>query len=160
MERKKFNEIYDTYSRKLYNYALWLTRNKDSCNDILQVVFVKLWNQKKVFSIDNELEAWLYTVTRNACMDFFRKCARHTRFRLRYSHETPLYETEPDENKSVWDVLDRLKEKERTILFLHFRVGYSYKIIAEVLPMKESAVRVTAFRALEKLRKKCAKDFL
>ena len=146
MERKKFNEIYDTYSRKLYNYALWLTRNKDSCNDILQVVFVKLWNQKKVFSIDNELEAWLYTVTRNACMDFFRKCARHIRFRLRYSHETPLYETETDENKSVWNVLDRLK--------------YSYKIIAEVLPMKESAVRVTAFRALEKLRKKCAKDFL
>ena len=93
-------------------------------------------------------------------MDFFRKCARHTRFRLKYSHETPLYEAGPDKNKSVWNVLDRLNEKEQTIVFLYFRVGYSYQKIAEVLPMKESTVRVIAFRALEKLRKKCAKDFL
>ena len=160
MERKKFNEIYDTYSKRLYNYALWLTRNTDACNDIIQAVFIKVWNQKKVFSIENELEAWLYKVTRNACMDFFRRCSRYTRFRLRYKHETPICNTESDENKSVWNMLDSLKERERTVLYLHFKSGYSYKKIAEVLVIKESAVRVTAFRAMEKLRHKCAKDFL
>ena len=160
MERKKFNEVYDIYSRRLYNYALWLTRNKDACNDIIQAVFIKVWYKKKVFSTENELEAWLYKVTRNACMDFFRKCTRYTRFRLRYKHETPLCTTESNEKKSVWNMLDTLKEKERTVLYLHFRSGYSYKKIAEVLVTKESAVRVTAFRALEKLRNKCAKDFV
>jgi len=160
VEQKRFNEIYDIYSKKLYNYALWLTRNKDATSDITQVVFVKLWRQEKVFIHNKELEAWLYTVTRNACMDFFRKCSRFTSFRLKYARETPLYTEEPKETKSIWNMLDTLKEKERTILFLHFRTGYSYKKIAEVIDMQESAVRVTAFRALEKLRKKCAKEIV
>jgi len=160
VEQKQFNEMYDLYSKKLYNYALWLTRNKDATSDIIQVVFIKLWRQEKAFHHDREVEAWLYTVTRNACMDFFRKCSRFTSFRLKFARETTLYTEEPKENRSVWDKLDILKEKERTILFLHFRTGYSYNKIAEVIDMNESAVRVTAFRALEKLRKKCAKEIV
>ncbi len=158
MDRNTFNEIYDKYSRKLYNYALWLTRNKESCNDIIQAVFIKLWNQQRHYHQDNELEAWLYTVTRNACMDFFRSYARFSRFRVKYLHETPVYETEPAETRAVWDMLDTLSEKDRSILYLHFRAGYSYKKIAEVLEIKETAVRVSAFRALEKLREKCTKE--
>lgn len=160
MERKRFNKIYDIYSRKLYNYALWLTRNKEACNDIVQTVFIKLWKQQNVSYQDTELEAWLYTVTRNSCMDFFRKCARFTRFRLKYSLETPLYTTESDESSSIWNMLDILNENERSIIFLHFRTGYPYNKVAEILLMKETAVRVTAFRALEKLRKKYAKELL
>ncbi len=160
MEQKRFNEIYDIYSRKLYNYALWLTRNKDAASDIIQVAFVKLWRREKAFIHEKELEGWLYTVTRNACMDFFRKCSRFASFRLKYARETALFTEEPKETKSIWNMLDTLKEKERTILFLHFRTGYSYKKIADVVDMQESAVRVTAFRALEKLRKKCAKEIV
>jgi RNA polymerase sigma-70 factor (ECF subfamily) len=160
VDQKRFNEIYDIYSQRLYNYALWLTRNKDAASDIIQVVFVRFWRQDKTFLHDNELEAWLYTVTRNACMDFFRKCARFTSFRLTFARETVLYAEEPKEKRSIWNMLDRLKEKERTILFLHFKTGYSYRKIAEVIDMKESAVRITAFRALEKLRQKCAKEIV
>lgn len=160
MERKIFQEIYDNYSKRLYNFALWLTRNKDSCDDIIQAVFIKLWNQKNEINHEKELEAWLYKVTRNTCMDFFRKCSRFTQFRLKYLHETTMHTEETDENKEIWNILGILKEKERSILFLHFKTGHSYKKVAEILEMKEAAVRVAAFRALEKLRKKCIKDII
>jgi RNA polymerase sigma-70 factor (ECF subfamily) len=160
VKRKKFDELYTAYSDKLYNYALWLTRNKDACNDILQNVFIKLWKQDTSLYWNDGLEAWLYKVTRNACLDFFRKCSRFTRFRLKYAKENSFLKTESNEQKAVWDRLDILNEKERSILYLHFHTGHSFKEIAKILHIKETAVRVTSFRALRKLRKKCAKDIL
>ncbi len=158
MKKKRFNEIYDLLSRKIYNYTLWLTRNEDATKDIVQTVFIKLWKHQKVFIEEKELEAWLYTVARNASMDFFRKCSRFTSFRLKYARETPLYTTESSDTKAIWNMLDILREKERSILFLHFKTGYSYKKIAVVMQMTESAVRISAFRALKKMRKKCARE--
>lgn len=160
MKKTTFDTIYDTYSKKMFNYALWLTRNKDACHDILQSVFIKLWDSQKYFMEESELEAWLYTVTRNACMDFFRRCSRFHRFRVKYAEESPVYADEPQQYRALWEMLDTLQEKERSILYLHFRTGYSYRYIADILEMKETAVRVTAFRALGKLRVLYGKDML
>ena len=160
MKRSKFDEIYATYSDSLYNYALWLTRNKDACNDILQNVFVKLLKQKSSLYEDSRIEGWLFTVTRNACRDFFRKCSRFTKFRLKYARENHFVKTESHEHKTIWDKLDILNEKERSILYLHFHTGHTFKEVARILKIKETAVRVTSFRALKKLRKKCAKELL
>ncbi len=160
MEIRCFNKLYNIYSKKLYNYALWLTRNKAACDDIIQTVFIKIWKQQEVPVEERELEAWLYTVTRNECNDFFRKCARFSKFRLKYIREKPLYVMLSSENKMLWNMLDFLMEEERSILFLHLRIGYSYSEVAKILNMKDSAVRVKAFRALEKLRKKYTKDLL
>ena len=160
VEQVRFNKIYDLYSKKLYNYALWLTRNKDSSNDIVQTVFIKFWKNEKIFDQDCEIEAWLYKVTRNACIDFFRKCSRNTKFRLKYLKEIPLFSNEPQENKSVWNMLDRLSEKERSILYLYYRMGYPHKNVAQILNITESCVRTSSFRALEKLRKKCNRDLV
>ncbi len=160
MKRKKFDEIYLSYSDKLYNYVLWVTRKKDACNDILQNVFVKLWNQDSSLYEDDGLEGWLYTVARNACLDFFRKCSRFTQFRLNYARENHFVKTESHEQRAVWDKLDILNEKERSILYLHFHTGHTFKEVARILKIKETAVRVTSFRALKKLRKKCVKELL
>lgn len=160
MKRSKFDEIYSTYSDKLYNYALWITRNKDACNDILQNVFVKLWKQDSSLCEDGGIEGWLITVTRNACLDFFRKCSRFTKFRINYARENHFVQSESHEHRTIWDKLDILNEKERSVLYLHFHTGHSFKEVARILQIKETAVRVTSFRALKKLRKNCAKEFI
>lgn len=154
MQKTKFDHIYKAYSLKLYNYALWLTRNKDASSEIIQTVFIKFWKKPIKYSHDAELESWFYTTTRNACMDFFRKCARFSKLRLKYSQETLPKNIESPEDKEIWDLLDDLNEKERSVLYLRFRIGHSFKDIANMLELKESAVRVCSFRALEKLRKK------
>ena len=160
VKRSKFDEIYSAYSDKLYNYALWVTRNKDASCDILQNVFVKLWKQNASLYEDSGIEGWLITVTRNACLDFFRKCSRFTKFRLNYARENHYVKAESKEQRTIWDKLDLLSEKERSILYLHFHTGHTFREVARILRIKETAVRVTSYRALKKLRKKCAKDLL
>jgi RNA polymerase sigma-70 factor (ECF subfamily) len=160
VDKRRFRDIYDEYSKRLYNYALWMTRNKEAAGDIIQDTFVKVWKQPTVPQRDRELEAWLYMIARNTCMDFFRKCSRFSRFRLKYAHETPQYTNSNAEGKLAWEILGRLGEKDRTILHLHLRAGYSYKEIGESLGLTENNVRVKAFRALGKLRKYCAEEFV
>lgn len=154
MQKEKFNHIYRTYSTKLYNYALWLTRNREASSDIIQTVFIRFWNKPIHYCHDAELESWLFTVTRTTCMDHFRKCARHSKLRLKYGEETPPAKIESQEDREIWQLLDDLSEKERSVLYLRFRIGHSFKDIANMLELKETAVRVCSFRALEKLREK------
>jgi RNA polymerase sigma-70 factor (ECF subfamily) len=158
VDNRKFRELYDGYAKKLYNFVLWMTRNAPASEDILQAVFMKVWEHPSVPGDMGEAQAWLYAVARNQCLDYFRKRSRRTRFRLRYAHETPLFSSESVENRLASDVLAHLGEEERAIVYLHWRAGYSYKHIAYMLRSTENGVRVKAFRALAKLRKRYIRE--
>ena len=158
MEKKRFTNLYNTYSKRLYNYALWMTHNVEASEDIIQSVFIKVWQHTAVPRQENEVEPWLYAITRNKCLDYFRKCSRFTRFRLRFAHETVPEAFNNAENKFPWDMLGALHEEERSILYLHMRAGYSYKEIAKMFASNENAIRIRAFRAISKLRKVLIKE--
>jgi RNA polymerase sigma-70 factor (ECF subfamily) len=160
VDSSRFNDLYSTYARRIYNYVLWMTRNREATEDIVQSLFMKIWGRPSLPRQQREVEAWMYAVARNQCMDFFRKCSRMTRLRVQYARETPLYGDERIENRIAWESLGGLSDEERSLLYLHLRAGYSYREIAEILDSNENAVRVRAFRALAKLRKRYIKENL
>jgi RNA polymerase sigma-70 factor (ECF subfamily) len=160
VEKKQFSDIFSQYSGRLYSYALWQTRNKESSQDIIQTIFIKLWKYDSLELEGKALESWLFRVTRNACIDFFRKCARNLRLSMQYRLEMPWKTVDTKEQKHVWEALEMLSKKERAILYLNFKAGYTYKEIAKMLGMQESNVRVASFRALEKIRKKYSRKAL
>jgi RNA polymerase sigma factor (sigma-70 family) len=155
VDRKVFKAFFDQHSKKVYTYIYWVVRNKECCDDILQAVFLKLWHKTLTPEDEESLSKWLIMVARNECMDFFRKQSQSARLRTRYNHETSPYSSEtPADHVSAWDMLGGLAEQDREILFLHLREGYSYKEIADNQATTENAIRVRAFRALARLRKK------
>lgn len=156
MKECEFKKIYNEYGRRLYSFVLWLTHNRAASDDILQNVFINVWKCQAVPSTDSELQRWLFTVARNVCLDHFRKVTRFSRFRTFYQEE--YYESQPDPDSNfTWKELDALPEKERSILYLHIKIGYTYKEIGDMLEISENLVRVRAFRALKKLRENITK---
>jgi RNA polymerase sigma-70 factor (ECF subfamily) len=154
MDQAGFKELFDGYAKKIYNFTLWIVRDKEVSDDIVQAVFIKLWNKSHNPQDEKGIVWWLYQVARTECMDYFRKESRFSSFQNRYTTDSP--EPLPDEaleRKIVWEKLGALNEQERTILFLRMREGYSYKEIGENLGIQESTVRTKAFRALARLRK-------
>jgi RNA polymerase sigma-70 factor (ECF subfamily) len=160
MDTREFNRMYDAHSRKLYNYALWLTRNREAAQDVLQTVFVRAWKSSSVPAKDAEVEPWLFVVTRNACMDFFNSRKRQAQLREDFSHESPAACYNHAETSLVWQLLEGLKEDEKSILYLHLKAGYNYKEIGRIMHLEENAVRVRAFRAIRRLREKHDQDSL
>lgn len=153
MIESEFNKIYNVYGQRLYSFIIWLTHNRAASDDILQIVFVNIWRSQAVPASEIELQRWLFTVARNACLDHFRKINRFSRFRTTYQNEYYQQPPDPDAN-FTWNELSELPEKEKSILYLHLKIGYTYKEIGDMLEMTENLVRVRAFRALKKLREK------
>jgi RNA polymerase sigma-70 factor (ECF subfamily) len=146
-----FQKIYSEYSQKMYSYILWLTRNKAACEDILQTVFLKIWKNNGGPADSVERTRWIYAVARNACLDFFRSYNRYFRFRLKYAREA-VTECRDEHMGHVWELLLDLAETDRSILYLHIKMGYPYEEIAHMLSMHTNQVRTRAFRALKQMR--------
>lgn len=159
MNEVVFKSIYQEHSRNLYNFILWITANRSMCDDILQEVFVKVWRCENCPTEPEDLRRWLLTVTRHTCLDFLRKSTRFFRFRNRFKEEWTSPEDDPD-SPFLWNELKRLPEKERSILYLHLKIGHTYKEVARMLDLSENLVRVRAFRALKHLRETLVKKEL
>jgi RNA polymerase sigma factor (sigma-70 family) len=151
VDEHEFQKIYDRNARKLYNFILWTTGNRAVCDDVLQNVFVKVWRSATVPAVEGEQTAWLYAVTRNACMDYFRGKKRFVEYNDAVGGTAERSDAE-DDGKLAWQEVRQLPETERAVVYLHLKMGYSYAEIGRFLAMTENNVRVRAFRALRKLR--------
>ncbi len=152
MQEHEFNRIYREYSRQLYTYALWMTGKRSASDDVLQTVFLRVWQGARIPTEEPALKAWLYTVCRNTCLDHFRAASRSARFRVRYAKEHASFTVEAMGEGLIWQKLMNLGETDRTIVYMHIRLGWGYGDIAGLLKTTENNVRVRAFRALRKLR--------
>jgi RNA polymerase sigma factor (sigma-70 family) len=152
MTKDEFSFFYSQHASRLRTFILWMVRQRSVCDDILQTVFIKVWNAAKIPEDSKERELWLLSVSRNACLDHFRSGARQKVLADRLTRETIVSHPDPDE-PFAWNALSVLNECERSILFLHFKLGYTFREIGTMLELTETNVRVQSFRALKQIRK-------
>jgi len=144
--------LFDAYSDDLYRFAVSYVGVKQEAEDIVQDVFVKLLTKRLHLDPESE-KAYLMTMTANKCRDHLRSSAHRTNVELE-SEEWNLqyYDGFTEHNKAVFDELMRLEDKFRIPIYLHYYEGYSYKEIAGILKMSESAVAMRISRGKEQLR--------
>lgn len=66
--------LYDRYESLLYNFIYKITQDKQSSEEVLQDVFMKIWNQKARFdSSKGKMSTWLITISRNLAIDYIRR---------------------------------------------------------------------------------------
>jgi RNA polymerase sigma factor (sigma-70 family) len=151
VDGSSFKQLYDQNARRLYNFIFWTTGNRSVCDDILQTVFMKVWRSTSAPGSPGEQTAWLYTVARHACIDYFRTVRKHSEYNDEIGgHEE--HSEEKDDGEMAWRQVAQLEETERAVVYLHLKLGYTYAEIGRLMDMTENNVRVKAFRALRKLR--------
>ena len=69
--------LVDTYSKPVYNIALNFISDKDIAADITQDVFEKLFQNIDKFKDEKNFSAWLFAISRNYCIDYWRKNKRY-----------------------------------------------------------------------------------
>jgi len=68
-----FDIIYHKYSKKLYNFAYGLLKDIDAAGEIVQEVFVNLWEKREQVDTTFNFENYIFTITFNSIRKFFRK---------------------------------------------------------------------------------------
>lgn len=148
----------------IFRTALRITLNREEAEDIVQDCLVKIWRQMQNGEKINNLESYALTIARNLALD--RKALSHNRVISldEDAHDrVDAYQSAPDQQliegesaSLIESIVNRLPEKQRTIMQLRDIEGKSYKEIASILNISESDVKVTLFRA----RKQVREDYL
>jgi RNA polymerase sigma-70 factor (family 1) len=165
-DRDVFSEIFSAYYRDLVMFAYSFIKEIDNSEEIVQDVFVKLWEDHENITITVSLKSYLLKSVQNRCIDWHR----HNKIKTNHSdyiiNSTPLFEYDTD-NYVLRSELEGLIEKAIAALPEKFREafelnrveGLTYKEIAEKLKVSVRTVEVRISKALEILRTELI-DFL
>jgi RNA polymerase sigma-70 factor (ECF subfamily) len=135
------------YEDKLLRTALAVVGNNADAEDVVQEVFVKLFQKQPNFESSDHETAWLIRVTVNLCKNHLRSNW--------WKKVVPLLDTHPAPQAEQHDTMQAvlaLPSKYRVVIHLYYYEGYTAKEIAEITEKKESSVRQLLTRARRKLK--------
>ncbi len=146
----------------LYRFALRLTGDRNSADDLTQEAFLRAWRHRKRLRAPRAMRIWLFRIARNLWMDQLRRA----RVRGREERLSPESAGPPDgrrvegnpgaeeEVRLVIRAMDTLPPRQRQVLYLSAFEGLSGGEIAGVLEIGEGAVRTSLCLARKALREK------
>ncbi len=142
----------------LTRYAYRVTRDLEIAREVVQDVFVRLW-QEDPEELTPRLAEWLFTVTRNRAIDLRRRDRRMVPLSVESAEALVSEEPSPDESISraqnvnrTLELLAGLPGREQEVLRLKFQNGLTYEEISRVTGMSVSNVGVTIHTGMKKMR--------
>jgi RNA polymerase sigma-70 factor (ECF subfamily) len=151
-----FEQAYITYRGKVHAYFLKKTNSAEDAGDLLQTVFLKLWQYRHSLSAEYLLEQHLFHIARTVFIDYLRrenKLARIKESIKVYSEGSPVNAPyEFDVHARLQKILSGMPPLRKKVFELHRIEGYSYKEIAEILSIPVKSVDNNLTKALKHLR--------
>jgi len=149
---------------KLFRFALRMLGNDDDAKDIVQEVFIRVWNGRDQMDQIQNMEAWCMRITKNLSLDRLRVIQRKgtdsldKNFDVQHTDGTPDVKTELGESmQHVSQLIAALPEKQRQVIHLRDVEGYTYNEICDILELDMNQVKVNLFRARNAVREKLMK---
>ena len=146
---KNFEIAYSKYADMLYRLAFSYMKQQEDAEDIVQEVFVKYFCGLHLPMSKEQEKAWFIRVTINQCHDALRKRSYRRYDALEAVKEVVGTEDTPDE---LFDVLEKLPEKYKDVIILHYLEEYSVEEISKMLGLSLSAVKMRLKRGREFLK--------
>lgn len=164
MDLEAFQNRVLPVKNKLFRFALRMLGNEDEAKDIIQEVFIRVWNGREQLADIQNMEAWCMRITKNLSLDKLRLQKRRGTHVMtedvdvQHPDVTPDVKTELDESmQNVSQLIAALPEKQRQIIHLRDVEGYSYNEICDILELDMNQVKVNLFRARNAVREKLMK---
>lgn len=136
---------------KFYRLAYSYVKNKDCALDVVQNSIVKALEKCDSLKNPDALKTWVYRIIVNEALLCLRKMKREQTF-VSQSVDNTYYEDKYEDNE-VYDKVQNLPEKNRTVIILHFYEELTLKEISEVTDTNINTVKSRLYSGLEKLKK-------
>lgn len=162
----EFTILFNKYKKRIYNYALKMLSDKMRADDIVQDVFLKLFENLSKINNKQSIQFWLFKTARNEVMSFFRS-SKNQKIIIKSSDideiEIPdpgLLEEQIELNETsiiVQNELENMNEDFKEVFILKEYAGLSYKEIASVINIDEDLVKSRLYKARQKLINRISK---
>lgn len=167
-ERKTFDGVYRYYSRPLQHFAFSYVHNQALAEEIVSDSMLKLWNNRQRIHTTQQIKAFLYIATRNACIDSLRNSRTLPTGSL-LEDASDLTGQDPEVYnrilyiellQQIEEAMDRLPFSQQTVFRKSILEGKTTDEIASETGMTESSIFTQKSKAVSTLRKLLKGNFL
>lgn len=157
-KERAYTALIKKYQEKLYWHIRRIVVDHDDANDVLQNVFIRVWNGLENFREDSQLYTWLYRIATNECLTFIEKEKKRAAVSLS-DVESGLSEKvkadkDFDASKLEWKLqlaIQQLPEKQRVVFTLRYYDEMPYEEMSRVLETSEGALKASYHHAVKKI---------
>jgi len=157
-KEKAFTALIKKYQERLYWHIRRLVITHQDTDDVLQNVFIKVWNALENFREDSQLYTWLYRIATNESLTFLEQQKRHSSVSMDEVETGLTNKVKADEgfdaNKLEWKLqlaIQQLPEKQRIVFNLRYYDEMPYEEMSRVLETSEGALKASYHHAAKKI---------
>lgn len=152
-----FGILYDRYSDKVFRKCISFVRDKDMAQDMAQDVLLKVFTQLNKFKGKSRFSTWLYAITYNFCVEYYRRNSRYGTVDI---DEGPELSEDSEDDKDLLDLrveklkgaLEKVSAEDKMILLMKYQDDASIRELMEQLEISESAVKMRLARARSRVK--------
>jgi RNA polymerase sigma-70 factor, ECF subfamily len=148
-DRVAFYHIYERYSKRLYGFVLRYIKQHEDAEEIVQEVFVKIWESRNKIDAYSSFEAFLFTIAYNTTISLLRKRTNEKKY-LEHLKSLQQADNSPDLideinfielNGRVQSLLNELTPRQKEIFHLSREEGLTHDEIANKLEISVNTVK-------------------
>lgn len=155
-------ELHEAYYEALLRYGYQFTPDVHLLQDAVQILFVKLWENRRGLDRPASVKNYLYKAFRNTLINQIRASNRRATIPLDedlpFGSESPaeemliLSEVEKERKRIVDKKLQQLTNRQREAIYLRFYLGLTYEDMANLLDIDKGGAYKLIHRAIDRLR--------
>ncbi len=160
-----FEKLFERYSQKLYRFSYSYLKSETEAEEIVQDVFLKLWENQSRLKNETSFQSYLFTIAFNAIRKYFNKKARTEQYRVKIiesiTDEIPTLETNADFEALVTkleSLIEKMPLRRKEIFLKRKKEGKSVSDIADELAISPKTVENQITEAMNFLKKEFEGD--
>lgn len=167
-QKEALDFLISRYLKPIYGFIYYQVKSQEQAEDLTQEVFLKVWKNFKKFNPEKKFKTWLFIIAKNTVIDYWRQKKDKTFSDFdtedggniildTLADESPLPEEifdQKDLAEKIDNLLDELTPKEKSLLLLRYKQGFSLTEIAEIFSESVETIKSRHYRSLLKLKQK------
>jgi RNA polymerase sigma factor (sigma-70 family) len=157
-KERGFTAIIKKYQEKLYWHIRRMVVDHEDANDVLQNMFIKVWNGLGNFREDSQLYTWMYRIATNESLTYLEQQKKRAAVSLSDDENGLSNRLKADKNfdgnKVEWKLqlaMQQLPDKQRAVFNLRYYDEMPYEEMSRVLETSEGALKASYHHAVKKI---------
>ncbi|MBN1819711.1 MAG: RNA polymerase sigma-70 factor [Prolixibacteraceae bacterium] len=162
-----FNQLFDNYSKRLFLFALSLLKSDIDAEEVVQDVFLKVWEKRKNLNADLSFKSYLFTIASNCIKAQFNKKLKENNYRHELLNELFLFEQDTNNQidyktllSKVEKLIEEMPPRRKEIFLKRKKEELPVKQIAFELNISEKTVENHISQSIKYLKKNLKKEGL
>ncbi len=163
-----FDSIYSVFDQKLQKFVFTLIKSESDTEDIVQEVFVKVWENREKLKNYSSFDSYLFSITYNTTISLLRTRVKENKY-VEFIKSVQIEVDEPDfvegynrdeMNEKINLLIEKMPPRQRRVFEMKYFQNCSYKEIADVLGISTNTVENQIVKSHKFLKENLGKAYL